>query len=164
MFTFDSLTDGHLETFRNWLQQDHVKQFWQEPESQSELRDKFLSKLPARGVRSFIFSKDQTPIGYIQYYESSKIGGGWWQGEPTGTYGIDLLIGSSNHLGSGLGSLVIKEFIDFLCDEENDVTSIIIDPDPGNLRAIRAFEKAGFVREKEIVTPNGPTLLMRLRL
>ena len=164
MFTFDPLTEGHLDTFRNWLRQDHVKRFWQEPEDPVEFREKFLSKLSTRGVRSFIFSKDQTPVGYIQYYEASKIGGGWWESEPPGTYGIDLLIGSADHLGSRLGSVVIKEFIDFLRAEEDDVASVIIDPDPGNSRAIRSFEKAGFAREKEIVTPNGPALLMRLRI
>ena len=35
----------------------------------------------------------------------------------------------------------------------------VIDPDPANTRAIRAYEKAGFERDR-IETPDGPALLM----
>lgn len=37
---------------------------------------------------------------------------------------------------------------------------VVIDPDPGNKRAIRAYEKAGFVRDHVVDTPDGPALLM----
>ena len=37
---------------------------------------------------------------------------------------------------------------------------MITDPDPGNARAIRAYEKAGFRKERLVDTPNGPALLM----
>ncbi len=37
---------------------------------------------------------------------------------------------------------------------------VVIDPDPGNERAIRAYEKAGFCRDRIVDTPDGPALLM----
>jgi aminoglycoside 6'-N-acetyltransferase len=37
---------------------------------------------------------------------------------------------------------------------------VITDPEPGNARAIRAYEKAGFRKERLVDTPNGPALLM----
>jgi aminoglycoside 6'-N-acetyltransferase len=37
---------------------------------------------------------------------------------------------------------------------------VVIDPDPGNERAIRAYAKAGFCRDRVIDTPDGPALLM----
>jgi aminoglycoside 6'-N-acetyltransferase len=36
----------------------------------------------------------------------------------------------------------------------------VTDPDPGNGRAVRAYEKAGFEREGLVDTPDGPALLM----
>ncbi|HSM07403.1 MAG TPA: hypothetical protein VLA33_00110 [Gemmatimonadota bacterium] len=36
------------------------------------------------------------------------------------------------------------------------------DPHPDNARAIRCYEKVGFKRAGEIVTPDGRALLMRL--
>ena len=40
------------------------------------------------------------------------------------------------------------------------VTRIQTDPAPSNHRAIRCYEKAGFVRERVIATPDGPAVYM----
>ncbi|MCP2000214.1 RimJ/RimL family protein N-acetyltransferase [Nitrobacter winogradskyi] len=40
------------------------------------------------------------------------------------------------------------------------VPRIVIDPGPDNARAIRAYEKAGFYRDRRAATPDGPALLM----
>jgi len=37
---------------------------------------------------------------------------------------------------------------------------MITDPDPANTRAVRAYEKAGFHRDREVDTPDGRALLM----
>lgn len=187
---FDVFSEQHIPLFRKWLNQDHIKQFWQESEDDNELRDKFLIRLPKRGIYCFVFkvnenlannnienkmgtsdskhpdkpNTENNYAGFIQYYEASKIGGGWWDDEKPGSYGIDLMIGDPNQTGKGLGPQVIQEFMKFIISREKNVTSFIIDPEPKNLKGIRAFEKAGFVKEKELVTPNGPTMLMRMKV
>ncbi|MBS0445338.1 MAG: GNAT family N-acetyltransferase [Proteobacteria bacterium] len=40
------------------------------------------------------------------------------------------------------------------------VTKVQADPDPANARAIRCYLESGFVPVREIVTPDGPALLM----
>jgi aminoglycoside 6'-N-acetyltransferase len=37
---------------------------------------------------------------------------------------------------------------------------VVIDPDPANARAIRAYEKAGFSKDRVVDTPDGPAMLM----
>jgi len=37
---------------------------------------------------------------------------------------------------------------------------VVLDPDPANARAIRAYEKAGFCRDRLVDTPDGLALLM----
>jgi aminoglycoside 6'-N-acetyltransferase len=37
---------------------------------------------------------------------------------------------------------------------------VITDPNPVNARAVRAYEKAGFRRDREVDTPDGRALLM----
>lgn len=121
-------------------------------------------QLPPRGVKSFIIEHQGFPIGYIQYYNATTIGGGWWEHELDGAYGIDIMIGEESVVGKGNGPKIIDSFISFLRQREPGITSVIIDPEPTNARAIKAFEKAGFIRELEINTPNGIALLMRLTL
>lgn len=161
MIKFNPFREQHIPLFRFWLHQDHVKKFWQEPEDEAELKEKFLVRLSAQSVQSFIIVKDNIEIGYIQYYNAKKVGGNWWTEEAPGTFGIDVVIGSLGHVGTGLGPAIIKEFLTFLCKKEKNVKSIIIDPAPDNTKAIRAFEKAGFRKESEIKTPGGKALLMR---
>ena len=58
----------------------------------------------------------------------------------------------------GHGSAFIRRFIDGLL--ASGTPRVITDPDPANSRAVRAYEKAGFRRERLVDTPNGPALLM----
>jgi aminoglycoside 6'-N-acetyltransferase len=37
---------------------------------------------------------------------------------------------------------------------------VVTDPDPANTRAIKAYERAGFRRDRVVETPDGPALLM----
>ena len=37
---------------------------------------------------------------------------------------------------------------------------VLTDPDPANIRAIRAYEKAGFRKDRMVDTPDGLALLM----
>lgn len=162
MIKFKVFQEKHVSLFRFWLHQDHVKKFWQEPENEAELKEKMLVRLSQMSVQSYIIAKDSVEIGYIQYYDTKKVGGNWWPEEAPGTFGIDIVIGSHSHVGLGLGPSVIKEFIQFLREKEPNMKCLIIDPSPDNERAIKAFEKAGFQREKQITTPGGPALLMRM--
>jgi aminoglycoside 6'-N-acetyltransferase len=58
----------------------------------------------------------------------------------------------------GHGSAFIRAFIDRLLAA--GAPRVITDPDPANARAIRAYEKAGFRRDRLVDTPDGVALLM----
>jgi aminoglycoside 6'-N-acetyltransferase len=45
-------------------------------------------------------------------------------------------------VGVGHGSAILRQFVDELFDE--GTPRVVIDPDPKNARAVRAYEKAGF--------------------
>jgi aminoglycoside 6'-N-acetyltransferase len=61
-------------------------------------------------------------------------------------------------IGRGHGSTFIRQFADGLL--ASGIPRIVTDPDPDNARAIRAYTKAGFQRERVIDTPDGPALMM----
>lgn len=164
MFRFKEFSEEHIVLFRHWLNQDHIKLYWQETDSDEELKRKYLTEFKARSVYPFVIEYQNQMIGYIQYYNAYKIGDGWWENEEQGTFGIDLMIGDLNFVGKGLGTQIIKEFVNYVNTLEPSMSSVIIDPEPKNKRAIKTFEKAGFQVEKEIVTPNGDAVLMRMKI
>ena len=62
-------------------------------------------------------------------------------------------------LGQGLGTQMVRLLVSELFADPR-VTRVQVDPSPDNARAIRCYEKAGFRRVRQIVTPDGPALLM----
>ncbi|HEV2124264.1 MAG TPA: GNAT family N-acetyltransferase, partial [Chloroflexota bacterium] len=61
---------------------------------------------------------------------------------PRGARGIDQYIGEPQMLGCGHGPAFVREHCNRLLAA--DVPAIGTDPHPGNARAIRAYQKAGF--------------------
>jgi RimJ/RimL family protein N-acetyltransferase len=158
--TFVPMTASHFPLFKKWLKAPHIQPYWSESDDEDELRDKFLTRLPDRGFSPFIVEIDGQPVGYMQYYEACRAGDGWWPDAKPGVFGIDQMIGEPAWVGKGLAPVLIEEFIQMIATQEA-ASEIIIDPDPENHRAIRAFEKAGFIREGVVDTPNGKAMLMK---
>jgi aminoglycoside 6'-N-acetyltransferase len=61
-------------------------------------------------------------------------------------------------LDRGHGSVFIRSFVDSLLTA--GTPRVVTDPDPANARAIRAYEKAGFRKDRLVDTSDGPALLM----
>lgn len=160
--SFQPLTSDHIPLLRKWLREPHVAEFWQEPQDEEEFRKKFLHELQERNVRSYIIDFDDQPVGYIQDYEASQVGGGWWPDAEPGTFGIDQFIGDPNFVNKGLGTKMIQAFVQRLFQNPS-VIEIIADPDPKNGRAVRVYEKVGFKKMSPIKTPGGEALLMKLK-
>ncbi len=158
---FIPFQEPHTDLLLEWLSKPHIKNVWQENGSRDKIWAKYKN-LPKRHVYPFVIEDEGQLIGYIQYYDATKVGGGCWPDEKTGTYGVDLMIGDATRTGKGQGPKIIKEFLQFVKAREPSATSFIIDPEPSNARAIRAFEKAGFEKERQLETPGGTALLMRL--
>lgn len=91
---------------------------------------------------------------------SATVNEPWLADQTPGTLGIDITIGKPNMLGKGLGSLAVRWFCKKLFAE--GAPRLIIDPDTANLRAVRAYEKAGFVRFGTHARDDGTTLLMEM--
>ncbi|WP_244530540.1 GNAT family N-acetyltransferase [Salaquimonas pukyongi] len=129
------------------MRQDHWREWWGDPDIELQyIRDMVEGR---DSTRPYIFSVDGTDTGYIQYWfigdsqcEPWKTQEPWVMSLEANTIGIDLSIGSERDLSKGIGSLVLSTFAEQLVQQGH--TRIIIDPDPGNRRAIRAYEKAGF--------------------
>jgi len=160
-FVFKPLEDSDLDLLCHWLSQPHVKEWWNDHLTDEEIKSKYKERIGDSIVVPFIVFMHDQPIGFIQYYHADKVGCGWWPDEVTGTIGIDQFIGEKDLINRGIGTKMIKAFVDHLFKNSN-IKKIITDVDPKNLRALRCYEKVGFEFVKEIMTPDGRASLMMM--
>src|SRR3954451_7885946 len=143
-----------LLLLRDWLDDPHVGESRGDAEEEFGLVSGDMSE-PA--MDQYVVSHDNVPFGYLQCYRLTD----WnicFGPQPEATRGIDQMIDAPEMVGRGHGSALIRVFVENLLG--TGTPRVVVDPDPGNARAIRAYEKAGFVRDKLVGTPDGISLLM----
>lgn len=153
-YAFRDMTAGDLPMIRRWLDEPHVRDWWGDPAEQYELVSGDLDE-PA--MDQYIVSSDGRDFGYLQCYDLTAWNSGFGE-QPKGTRGIDLFIGEADMIERGHGSAMLRAFADERL--KRGAPRMVTDPDPKNLRAMRAYEKAGFARVGLVDTPDGPALLM----
>lgn len=160
-FQFHPLTPADIPMLNEWLSRPHVAEWWDEQVSDAGLHLTYFTPDPgAPGTRYYIAHLDGKPVGYIQSYIPAEEHGEWWPDvDDPSIRGIDQFLADADDLGKGVGTAMVRAFLDKLFTDPA-VTRIQTDPAPGNPRAIRCYEKAGFRRIREIDTPDGRELLM----
>jgi aminoglycoside 6'-N-acetyltransferase len=153
-YAFRPMSAADLPTIRRWLETPHVAEWWHDPAEQFEL---VSGDLDHPDMAQFIVSSDATDFAYLQCYDISAWDSGFGP-QPEGTRGLDQFIGEADMLGRGHGSALTRVFAGQLLT--TGTPRVVTDPDPANARAIRAYEKAGFCRDRIVETPDGPALLM----
>jgi len=153
-YAFLPMSPDHLPMIRRWLETPEVVRWWGEPDEQYAL---VSGDLEHPDMDQFIVAVEDHPFGYIQCYLLST----WNQcfgPQPSATRGIDQFIGEPDMIGRGHGSGFIRQFVDALPGQ--GIPRVVTDPDPDNIRAVRAYARAGFHSERLVDTPDGPALLM----
>jgi aminoglycoside 6'-N-acetyltransferase len=148
------MTEDDVPLIKRWLVTPHVSEWWLQPVEQFELVSGDLSH---PDVAQFTVWTDDRPFAYLQCYRLSAVNKGFGP-QPEGTRGLDQFIGEADMLGQGHGPAFIRDFADRLL--ASGTPRVVLDPEPDNARAIRAYEKAGFARDRIVETPEGPALLM----
>lgn len=151
----------HLPLLHAWLQEPHVKAFYDKDEVWSEelVHQKFGSYIEGfkwihgvqKPIYSFIVYFDEQPVGYAQYYNAYDFPRdrydlgktfGHAQLEDGRLAALDIFIGAKAMMGKGIGPLAIQKLLKEHIWKQ--FSACLVDPDPTNKQAIRAYEKAGF--------------------
>ncbi|MCP4999784.1 MAG: GNAT family N-acetyltransferase [Hyphomicrobiales bacterium] len=77
---------------------------------------------------------------------------------PPSTRAIDTFIGEPEMINAGHGSGYLRAMARLPLD--NGAFAVVIDPEPDNARARRAYHKAGFVRVEKRTTSECPAIVM----
>lgn len=154
--TFKKATTHHKEYIFSWLSNPHVQEFWDNTQSHKNDILNFIAgrkspsdycdgkyiywiALDAGRPYAMLMTIQETTkdnIGTLKRSHLSKTGH---------TYGLDYMIGSTEHIGKGYGDKTLIEFINFFRNEfDNKADTFLIDPASDNPRAKHVYEKAGF--------------------
>jgi aminoglycoside 6'-N-acetyltransferase len=154
-YQFRPMSAADLPMVRRWLETPHVAQWWHDPDEQFALVSEDLDH-PA--MDQFVVTADDRPFAYLQCYDPTAWSNNGLGTHPLGTRGIDQFIGEPDMIDRGHGSAPIRGFVDDLL--KKGTPRVVTDPDPENIRAVRAYEKAGFQKVSLVDTPDGRALLM----
>lgn len=157
---FQPLQRHHLPLLMKWLNEPHVWKWWGENKSwtASAVEIKYSSYLQQyklddgtkKPIYPFIVFYQDTPIGYIQYYNAFDFQReGFevqdvWKELPNSLAALDFYIGEPSHLGKGIGSRILSSFLE--THVYTQFSACLVDPKKDNLRAVKTYEKVGFRR------------------
>jgi aminoglycoside 6'-N-acetyltransferase len=155
-YDFRAVAAKDLPLLRRWLAAPHVAEWWDGgPEAALAEIEEAMDSV---STEPLIVELDGKPIGYLQSYDPHLEDDHPYRDQPTGTLGVDQFIGVPELVGIGHGSRFVRQFAEMLFEE--GCPRLIIDPDPANARAIRAYEKAGFRAFDTRISEHGPALMM----
>ena len=137
-YEFRPVTQDDLALLRDWRRRPHVIEWWGEP----DVEDPEETLADAR-VAMWMVAHDGRPFAYAQDYGPHDWPGHPFAHLPAGARGIDQYIGEPDLVGRGHGSAFVRAHCDRLFSA--GAPAVGTDPHPDNARAIRAYEKAGFV-------------------
>ena len=154
----------HYPLLQTWLAAPHMREWWGDPDTElGYIRDMVEGR---DTTRPFLIVVKDEPVGYIQYWfvghhqnEQWVRDHPWLAELPPETIGVDLSIGCPEKVSKGIGSKALAAFVAALREEGHE--TIIIDPDPDNARAVRAYTKAGFRPVPHLDGRTGDVLIMQ---
>lgn len=126
-----------------WLNKEYIRKWYGDP-------GEWLAEIRNEGgrfdwIHHFIVMCGGQPIGFCQYYDCAQTQEGFsWAEEPSGTFGIDYLIGEENYLKKGLGGMIVGQLCSLIRSLELPV-QMIADPLTENTASIRLLEGQGFL-------------------
>lgn len=161
---FIPVEPAHYPLLRQWLRMPHIRQWWGDPDEElGFIRDMVEGRDTSR---PFLIVQGNEPVGYIQHWFIGHHQNETWTREhpwllelPSDTVGVDLLIGHPEKLSRGIGSAALAAFVAGL--RKRGCVNVVIDPDPDNVRAVRAYAKAGFQPIPHLHDRTGDVLIMQ---
>ncbi|HRQ58213.1 MAG TPA: GNAT family N-acetyltransferase [Azoarcus taiwanensis] len=152
------LAKRDLPMLGQWLNAEHVRGSWGDPEANLRL----LSEPPADGHWRAIIEADGRAVGLVLWQHPSReeLDVASLNDIPTSVIDIDIMIGEIDALGRGVGSGAIRLVAEAALSDPA-VPFIIGCAHVDNLVSQRAFRRAGFRKDREFDdVPNGLYALM----
>jgi aminoglycoside 6'-N-acetyltransferase len=166
MLRFRPMTSDDLPLLYEWLRRPHVRRWYRDHGTYEDVVAHYLPAIEGTDPTDHhLFLLDERPIGMVQTYlvadysEYAALVGV----SERDTAGVDLLVGEEELTGQGLGTEVLRRFVDGIVFARPETATCVADPDAANAASVRAFEKAGFRVVDEFVDPSDGELHVLVR-
>jgi aminoglycoside 6'-N-acetyltransferase len=162
---FRPLTRNDLPRLHEWLNRPHVARWWHERPTLDEVVARYAPAIEGKDPSDhYIAVADGREVGFVETYLIADHPD--WDAvvrAGPGVAGADLFIAEPSLTGKGLGTAMLRRFVDEIVFAPEKTTACLADVDVDNTASLRAFEKAGFTRVGEIVDPESgrPHALLR---
>lgn len=148
---------AEFERLVSWRKEPHVREWWDTDEPpltvESAVAEYRQDLGPGAPTTACIIELSGKPVGYLQFYrwasypsEAREIG----IPENKGTWGLDIFMGDRSLIGGGVGSRALDLLCRYLFEAEQ-ASAVALCTALGNTRAQRAYEKAGFVKVRQVL-------------
>ena len=154
-YTLRTMIADDLPMVARWLATPEVVTWWGDPGEQYALVSEDLGN---PDMLQWIVSFEGRPFAYAQAYQVHVWPQPHFAHLPPGSMAIDAFTGEPDMIGRGHGGVFLRALA--LRLRADGAPVVAIDPDEDNLRARRAYARAGFVGDTLVETGEGPAVLM----
>jgi RimJ/RimL family protein N-acetyltransferase len=153
---FRPMAADDLRLLHDWIKRPHAHRWYGDHGSYEDVVEHYLPAIEgADPTDHYIVVLDGADIGMVQTYMVADHPGyaaliGITDRE---TAGVDIVIGEAEHTGKGIGTEVLRRFVDDVVFARPETMRCVADPDANNVASVRAFGRAGFRVVSEFVDP-----------
>jgi aminoglycoside 6'-N-acetyltransferase len=150
-FTFRRLRRDDFELLGRWLEAPHVARWWNHEYSPEAIERDFGDAIDGREpAEDYLALLEGEPVGVVQYSrfdEYPEYGAELAPVYPVGpgTVSIDYLIGDRDRIGRGVGTAMIRAFVERVWVVDEGASAVVVPVNSANVASWRALERAGFL-------------------
>lgn len=164
-FTFRSLEDSDLSLLHSWLNEPGIVRWWEGDDVSWEGVVRDYGSANRDATEHWVASAAGRDIGWIQVWalaDEPEEAARWHRmGVGPAAAGIDYLVGDPANRGRGVGSAMIRSFVEkVVFGRHPGYRQVAAAPYAANIASWRALEKAGFRFLGEIEDKDGKCRLM----
>lgn len=140
-----------------WMNDPEVARYWELAVPEASIGAYLHSQAGSTHSTPYVGGLDGVPMSYWELYRADLDPLAEHYEPRPGDAGVHLLLGPAAYRGRGLGAVLLRAVSDW---QLRHSTRVVAEPDVCNVRSVRAFERAGFRRTRDVVLPDKRAALM----
>nr|WP_240979763.1 GNAT family N-acetyltransferase [Streptomyces sp. HNM0574] len=137
----------------SWMNDPDVARFWQLAHPPGQIEAYLRQQLASSYSTPFVGCLDGEPSSYWELYRADLAPFATLYTARRHDAGLRLLIGPHHSRGRGLGARLLRAVSDWQLSLDPYASRVVAEPDVRDVRGVRAHERAGFRKLRELDLP-----------